>query len=595
MLMRLISQFQSSITKKLILSYLLVVFIPITLSGIYIAHIMKSSLQNEVMSMAKNQQVQMNLNVSEKIDLCIQITEVLRSQRSLKDLLLLNDYTDIFMVETINNDVVPFLNLIKVQNQDIDQLKIIHWNSRLPVLNNYLFRDKKNSISDTLSKLKKNAIEYKTFGDVYVVVSYEKVKGMEYTIYRPIYSDFGKPIGIIEIGIRDNTLTEMLKQRIFKSYACINLESKSGNILYSSRNDFKPLNPTQLRFKSDFVKIEENRRNYYAAREYIASIGCWVVFILPYNLFNLSGGNIAVIFLIAFAGFITLGLISYVLMVIIIGRLKKLSFAMNKVSKGDLYTSMEVTSKDEIGVLADNFNKMTAHIRELMESNERLNKAEKEAIYKALESQFNPHLIFNSLEIVRMTSELKNNVEISNTIELIMGFLRYNLSRKQKYVTVRDELNIALDYVEIYNLVNNNKIQVAVNTSREISGRLNEYQMLKFIIQPIVENSIMHGFQGKSDICHILINIEFDSEIISIQVEDNGEGISPKRMDEINKNLDLSTDGNDFISSGNGIGLRNISERLKINYGDGYGIYMESSQGFGTLVTVKIPAIRELK
>jgi len=123
---------------------------------------------------------------------------------------------------------------------------------------------------------------------------------------------------------------------------------------------------------------------------------------------------------------------------------------------------------------------------------------------------------------------------------------------------------------------------------------MNRYQILKFILQPVIENVLVHGFQDKKDDCVVLISIDRNDNSINIKIEDNGAGIREDRLNEVKEYMNLDLDSSTVKLKSAGIGLRNILERLKLNYGDKSDLSIESYYGFGTCVTIVLPLTNKI-
>lgn len=605
MRLKFIKPVKASITKKLILSYLLVVLIPILVSGGYIAYSMQKNIRKEFSNVIENHLRQLDWNITEKIDTCIQAVKAVKSDKNLSSFIQSVDLTDLYTVETINNDIVPRLNSIKSQNELIYNLRIIHGNPEIPTVYDIIYFDGRMNNGYWVKKLKElNDNKYRKYDVIYIETSHEEDSHFRpinndrkkvFSIYYPIYSTYmDRIIGIIEIDILEDMLLEPLKKEDFKGYEFINLISHEGSVLYSSKGNTGILNINQLENPDNFMSLAVDNKSYHIAKIYINSIKSWLVFFIPDNLIYINNSYKAAIVIVLLLGLLTLGLISFILSRVILGKLMKLTHVVKKIKGGNLDIKVNIESCDEIGILANEFNEMTDQIKKLMINVEESNKAEKEAIYKALESQIKPHFLCNALDMIRMTAEVQNNKEISNAIELIMSYFMYNILNREKYVSIKDELKNVTDYIEIHNLIKKNRIQYAAKVCSDMSGNLNEYYVLKFTLQPVIENSIKHGFKDKYGNCHIFINIECKDETIIISMEDNGCGIPVEKIDGLNKYLDLNERNHNFKVSGSGIGLRNIIERLDINYGSNYGIEIDSHPGIGTLVTMRVPVIKNI-
>lgn len=605
---RLINAIKSSITKKLILTYLMIVLIPISVSGIYILESTQENIKNEFFSIVVSQMDQLDRGIIKIIDLCSQNAGLIARDRNLISLLQNDDFSDYLLISTIMHDLIPKLQTMKGYSMHIYSLRVIHGNPKIPSVYDYIYYDKKfnNGIWSKSPESLKNKKDVLKFNSTYIEPSHEepvyieavdKKRNKVFTLYTPIYTIYmDRIVGMVETSILEKTVFTSLEEINFKGYENINvIHRTSGKTLYSSNANFKPIAFDDIEKIGNFKTVITNGKKMHIAKKYIKSINSWLVVYIPADMLESKNSYKLILVAVFAVGLITLGIIAYFLSKLLLSKLVRLSAAMDVIKEGRFETRVDIKSYDEIGHLALNFNEMIDRINFLMNNLDKASKAEKEAIYKALENQINPHFLCNALEMIRMTAELHDDREVSNAAELIANYLMYIVKRKDRYVSLRDEVKTVTEYLGIYNLIKNNRIHYSINVCDELSGRLDEYQVLKFILQPVVENSLKHGFASMKKNCRIVINIGYGDNTVTINIEDNGVGICEQRLEELKEYLNPGVEHIDFKTSGSGIGLRNINERLVLNYGSEYGLVIESAEGYGTSVTIRIPVINNRK
>lgn len=262
--------------------------------------------------------------------------------------------------------------------------------------------------------------------------------------------------------------------------------------------------------------------------------------------------------------------------------MKKLISTMRVVEKGDLSIRFNVKHKDEIGLLGHSFNKMIWKVENLINAVYISQIRKKEAELDALQSQINPHFIYNTLESIRMMAELNDDAETSRMTFMLARLLRYSISTKKQKVTVKQEIDHLRNYLELQNMRYGDKFELAV----DLADALYNVGIIKLIFQPVVENAIVHGLEGIQDKGIIRISGYHQDNRIIFTIEDNGKGIPPERLEELNRKI------NDFgPAEGNkgGIGLKNVNERIQLHYGDSYGLKIWSEPGKGTSVILEFP------
>ena len=262
---------------------------------------------------------------------------------------------------------------------------------------------------------------------------------------------------------------------------------------------------------------------------------------------------------------------------------------------GDLDARVDIATKDEFGEIAAQFNEMTCRIKLLLNREKLAGQLEKQAIYKALESQMKPHFLCNALDFIRMSTRIAGDEEIAQSVGLIMEYVNYNMNRKHMTVSIRDELQNVEDFIGIYNLINRNRIQYTIDMAPDIADRLDSHTIIKYALQPIVENAVKHAFRHKEGACFIALELAYAQapfgQAISIGIEDNGGGMEASQAEALNQSF-RSEDGERELLDGKdygGIGLKNIYQRMRMAYGACCELRIESYPQVGTKITLMIP------
>jgi two-component system sensor histidine kinase YesM len=201
--------------------------------------------------------------------------------------------------------------------------------------------------------------------------------------------------------------------------------------------------------------------------------------------------------------------------------------------------------------------------------------------FVALQSQINPHFLFNTLKTIfwKSISLTGDQNEVSNMIEHLSDILHYSLGNYEKTVTLAEEIKSVQSYIEIQKVRYKDKFRVIW----QYDDALTKYSVLKLLLQPLIENCIYHGIKEKEGFSYIKIKMALVKSNILITIIDNGLGIKPDTLSEIRKKL--SEDG-EYTEH---IGLSNTNKRLKLTYGDEYGIVIRSKYGLGTVIYITIP------
>ena len=260
---------------------------------------------------------------------------------------------------------------------------------------------------------------------------------------------------------------------------------------------------------------------------------------------------------------------------------------MHKASRGRFDIAERIGGQDEISDLYDDLglmiNSIEALITQVYEERvqkEMLYSRQKEMEFSMLASQINPHFLYNTLETIRMKARTNGQKDIEDIVKMLAKIMRHNLQIKDKQVTLKEELNLVESYLRIQKY----RFEDRVTYSMDINCNVETIYTIPLILQPIVENAMVHGIEMKKGIGHIAIRVDEINETICIQVIDNGIGFTAERLEEIREHINSSTE-----VKGSHIGLRNVNQRIKLLYGEDFGITIESEPLVRSIVQILIP------
>ncbi|MEZ0536388.1 histidine kinase [Caldicellulosiruptoraceae bacterium PP1] len=400
--------------------------------------------------------------------------------------------------------------------------------------------------------------------------------------------DITKNIAAIRADIAEDSIISILDMaRFTKSTVSFIADSQNKVISTSSnKDDFSAINLKDIISKINtqrlsFFETENNNNKYLIGNKEIEGTDWRLVMVIPYNQIHELNIKtlkqvIAIILIITpFTLIITLFAVTSNT-----NRIKKLIYSMNKVTKkGDFDINIKSDSNDEIGQLIEAFDFMIQKIKDLLKEQYLLGKEIKNLELKALQAQINPHFLYNTLDLINWMAIKSGNKDISNIISLLSKFYKLSLSKGEDIVTVKNEIDHVVTYVTIQNYRFNNCIKLEVNVPENIY-RVN---IPKLTLQPLIENSIIHGILEKNNQSGLIsIVAEEKQDEVIIYVKDNGVGIPIDRLNEIENNRVIQKEGH-------GYGVKNINQRLKLYFGDNYGLFYESKENVGTTVKIVIP------
>jgi two-component system sensor histidine kinase YesM len=237
----------------------------------------------------------------------------------------------------------------------------------------------------------------------------------------------------------------------------------------------------------------------------------------------------------------------------------------------------QAVSMDEVGQLQRTFRMMIRQIDELITENYKKQLTIKETQFRALQAQINPHFLYNTLDSINWLAKVNGQQEISNMVEALGHLFRHSISITDTLVTVEQELVIAFHYITIQRC----RFEDRLLFRTDVPEAFLQHPIPKLTLQPLLENAIHYGLEPLIEPCLISIRAYEKEGKLVLLVADEGQGMAPERLDEVRRG--------DYVSAGRGIGLKNIDERIKLAFGDGYGIEIESSPGAGTKVYITLP------
>lgn len=432
-------------------------------------------------------------------------------------------------------------------------------------------------------------------GEDYVAISRER-DGVDQqdtsqmvTLYHRIASKKEKEeeLGICSISVSAKYFQDIMKNANITSEGLVYLMSENGRMITSSNSSILQKMQKKgilLNYGAELFmeKKKEGQKEYYITRQNVDGASWQMILIIPeseyedqYRFLWLSaalmlGSMIAVIVLM-----------SYLLSGYYVGRLKKLNAEMTGLESGNLNANLPITTEeDEIEEIYHNFNGMVQEVQRLMQEHYQLGKEVKMAEVRALQAQINPHFLYNTLDLINWISMDYGAEEIGTLTWNLVRFYRLSLNHGKSLISIGEEV----EHVEVYVNIENYHFDNAISLEVDVPEELKNYACLNIILQPFVENAIVHGIAEKPDIesCEIRIRARREEQDIIFSVQDDGPGVDVEQMQKETQQ--------DIRTAQHGYGVRNINFRLKLCFGEKYGVtYLESEKG--THVEIKIPVM----
>ena len=579
------------IKNKLMITYLTVVIATVSIVGIYLTNRITDVLTNNAITQAENNAETMKYRFEEVIKLTTRVSEMVYSDEKLHEMIS-KKYSSSGEVVSAYYDHAVLNNYVKYYKEfsSID----------LYVDNNTLLDN--SEISRTTDDIKrrswyKRAIEDN--GKISWVYKEDDLSSLYYLcLVRAIKNSEGVITGVLTINISpsvlkgisnnekddnniiavDNQTVSLIKNFTISDYIL------QGNIIKSSYDGMDNVIKTKFNRKQENYVIQK-KINIEKAPDNEFQI----LIVLPKYSITAQTNKVILdsVFVVALVISLSLVIILYFSRTIS-RRINVLSKEMKRVVNGNLDIEDTIEGSDEIGQLYDDLITMMNSIKKLINDvyvekiqKEKLKASQNEMELKMLASQINPHFLYNTLETIRMKAYCNDQREIADIVKKLGKLLRRNLEVSGKEVSLKSELDMMQNYLEIQSMRFNGMLTYDVEIASNISA--DRYMILPLLIQPIVENAFVHGIEEKSEKGNIKVNIFERDDNLVINITDNGIGIKEEDLNNIKNQLEVSND------NGKSIGMNNVNQRIKIYYGEKYGLDISSEYGEGTIVTLNLP------
>ena len=538
--------------QKLFLSYLIVIIIPLIVLGSYSYYQSKELLLQQARNSLEDSVRQMAVGLNYKFMLYNSAIESIiynPSVISIFDTEYANYY---FLYEDLSGIVDPLFRTISLMNEDIQQITIYTGNENIT--------ERRNSI------LHMNRIASEPW--------FEEAKDSPRTLW--FYRD-GELFGVRSVvGARRNAIRNMIYlqlnyDRIFGELGnaadpsgVLSIRDQRGELLYT---------------KGDADAHDDADGGVLRIEHAIPGSEWTIHYTVPASDVAVNAQTIVrAAVIIVGACLVILLCITWFFSATFVRRIYKLNRNMKLVSHGNLNIRIASDSRDEIGELTNRFGEMLRSINSLIGEVYQSKIVQKEAQLKALQAQINPHFLYNSLSLINWKAIEIGAEDISQITTTLSQFYRTTLNKGNDVISIKDEVENTRAYIELQLIMHNGRFDYA----EQLDERIFDFKMIKLILQPIVENAIEHGIdQKRSGRGELRLGARLLADAIEFTVTDNGPGMDERLAEEVLRH------------KSSGYGLYNANERLKMFFGEPYGIRVQSTVGVGTTVTVTIPRFQQ--
>jgi two-component system sensor histidine kinase YesM len=576
---------------KMILSYVILLLIPLLIMGIVVVQAFRTSALDDAIKQTESNVDRVKTRTSEMLETAINLADRLSTDNRVKEIAS-RRYASVLDVFLAYRDFQTF-KISQDFNMDISRIKLYVDNPTL--VDNWEFIPLSVETSgafwyrSAMANPEQNG--WYCFGDV------TKSGNSRLSLVRSIALPDLPARGVLVIDVNTDRLDALLKAEPFSTLIVDN-----NNVVAAATDaslNGRPLADSALRqvitkpapgsydLNIDGVGSKVFIENIRPERAFnqlrIISIFSVAQIVERANQISLAG-------LVVMLGIFVLALvfISFIYS-ILANRLLSLSRQIDLVSRGNFTTTLPVDGRDEIGVISGQFNGMVGNISALLEKirqadeqKSRLELSQKEIRLKMLASQINPHFLFNALESIRMKAHLRGEKDIAQTVKLLGRLMRKNLEAGDKRIALSAELDSVRCYLEIEKFRLEEKLDYRIEVEPAIEGVM----VPPLIIEPLVENAVIHGLEEKYGGGSILVRVWREADLVRIWISDDGVGMPPATLESVRLGL------GDW--EGHHIGLSNVHQRLVLGYGPEHGLVIESRQAQpdapgGTIIQFSLP------
>lgn len=571
---------------KIFLYFLLVVLIPLVILGVSSYVMSTGSLERQTMELQKQTTNMIGNNIKLLLDDTSDITSYMGNQESLQLMLMQPASQSLNSAQTM-----ALANLEKLKKAKKYITFLVIYGEK-----GFLYRD--------FSEFFRQVTPYEELIETPIYIAAAAKDGEPHWTYSssPLFTyghsyneimvsrrivnmyDRDQKLGMLFMGVNRDSFAELIKDvEVIKSTNIFIFDDNYN--LVSSKYDDKALNKqlgTDLKLKQQILSSPDsdtftvNGKRYFVSKSLVQPYMWNIVTLNPVEVTRKQHDAVLKFTLIlSVALFVVVGLISAALSRSVTIPLKKLLLSMNSFKRGDFNQKVDVSSRDEIGLLTQNYNAMVVEINELVQKVYVSQTNQKIIELKTLQTQIEPHFLYNTLDFIFLNSKMNEDEQTAQVVHALSELFRLSLNKGKDVYTVGDEIKQIRAYINIQHARFPNRFTPQLEMDPEIEA----YYTMKLLLQPIVENAILHAYKRPGI---LRITGEFADDRIRFTVEDNGCGMEREQVEQL---MAIPKE------SKGGYGIRNVNERLQMMFGKTFALQIESEIGVGTKVVIHIPVI----
>ncbi|WP_337102717.1 sensor histidine kinase [Paenibacillus sp. YIM B09110] len=560
------------IIHKMIIGYIVIICIPFIIFGLVFYNLIVQNVLDEYSSGRQKFLEQSNRNLKVSLAQSEAAIKLFQNNDNITEYLARKNLTDADMVFTYLKEIEPTIVYAVSGNPLIGRLSIFNNNEEQLQLPPDI---------QSISQLKQNIADTQRWAELRSIApgqgkwfynSGSKDEFPSFNYYSRIFNNqYSQELGLIEIALKPDAVRQFYETVILAEGSSYVFVDQSAKLVYRSDNfpeDPKLASGIGKLVESDDEYIYLSDKKVLLNRIHIESFGLDSVLVTPvHSLFNGMEGREGLYIGVGLLLLIALSLIYYKFAASMAKRVIRLTKHINRLNPGRPTTFKGETGNDEIGGLIQSYNAMIELNNELFHKAHRLEMMKKDAEYKMLEAQIRPHFLYNTLESMRMLAKINGDHQVADMAYTLGELLRYSITKKNP-VTLQDEVVHLQRYISIQKIRMESRLVFEYEDNGVDLGSL---VCPKFLLQPIVENCIIHGISGLRRTGIVRLEITRGERIMTITISDNGVGIPEDELWKLRARLDSP-----MLEIEGGIGLHNVNERIKAFYGEGSGLSVTS-------------------
>lgn len=585
-----------SIRGKLIITFVILIVVPILLIFLSYTYSSKNLLEKEVYATNQELVESKARGIDDLVGKMVKATAFIESDLNQSDISKLSDWKNDYQAYSVIKRVQTSMGTIRDLLLDSRAYLIYLDNNQLAISTLYDFNMDKsysNLIKEPWYIAANKQLGYPIWSFLYKLnreFGYTDAGTSSgfVTISRTVRDATGsRSAGVISVGVPWEVFFGK-RESSSEGLPDMMMRDNEGRFMDPQGNAFTGFTEEQLselnRASAQVMRFNHEGNTYLVNEAKVSLLGVSLLTFIPNHQFtaqlNKSQTKSILIILLFFAAAI---LLFIYFMLRYTKPIYSLLRSMGLVGAGDFKAVVHVKGRDEIALLGNSFNRMTFKLQELMDHVVEEQRKKEEAHFQALQAQINPHFLFNTLNSIKLMAMLSNtNRNVSDMITALGKLLEFSMKLQHHYVTLRQELEYLELYMYLQKIRYNDNISIAMDVPEDL---LDSY-VLKFSLQPLVENSLIHG--GRLPL-HIAISAQWQPDRLgyTISIEDNGKGVSAEELIRIQEGLTPSH------AKYSGIGIGNVDQRIKLYFGASYGITLHQVEEGGLEARIQLPYLQK--